>query len=82
MDSYFAGAGLNPATINPARLLGFASWTGSIQQGKAADLVLLDADPLKEIANTNKISAVVVKGKLLRRSDLDNLLHAAEAAAR
>ena len=84
----FVRAGLTPmealrtATINPARLLGFASWTGSIQEGKAADLVLLDADPLKEIANTNKISAVVVKGKLLRRSDLDDLLHAAEAAAR
>ncbi len=82
----FVRAGLTPrealqtATINPARFLGFESWTGSIRQGKAADLVLLDADPLKDIANTNKISAVVVKGRLLRRSDLDGLLQAAEAA--
>jgi len=47
---------------------------GTIELGKVADLVLLDADPLADIANTRRISAVVLRGKLLRRQDLDALL--------
>ena len=65
----------------PEKFLGFDGWTGSILAGRAADLVLLDADPLKDIANTKKISAVVVKGKYLPRSELDGLLKTAESAA-
>jgi hypothetical protein len=84
----FVKAGLSPlqalqtATINPARFLGLERSLGSVQAGKSADLVLLDADPLQEIGNTRKIFAVVVRGKLLNRSDLDGMLRAAEAAAR
>lgn len=84
----FVRAGLTPtealrtATINPARFLGLDNRTGSIQRGKTANFVLLDADPLEDIANTNAISAVVVNGRLLRRSDLDGMLQAAAAAAR
>lgn len=84
----FVRAGLTPAealrtaTINPARFLGLDSRTGSIQRGKTADFVLLDANPLEDIANTNAISAVVANGRLLRRSDLDGMLQAAAAAAR
>jgi len=83
----FVQAGLSPiealrtATLNPARLLGLESSTGSIRKGKAADLVLLAADPLKDIANTKKIAAVILHGKLLRRADLDAMLQAAETAA-
>jgi adenine deaminase len=76
-------AGLSPlealqaATRNPARVLRLADSLGSIETGKLADLVLLDADPLEDIRNTQKIRAVVADGRLYRRSDLDQLLAAA-----
>ena len=73
-------AGLTPlealqaATLNPARVLGMADSLGSIEPGKLADLVLLDANPLEDIRNTQKIRAVVANGRLYRRADLDQLL--------
>jgi hypothetical protein len=54
---------------------------GSVQSGKVADLILLDANPLENIGNTGRISAVVLKGKLFRRSDLDDLLRKAQQLA-
>jgi imidazolonepropionase-like amidohydrolase len=78
-------AGLTPletlrtATLNPARVLGLASSLGSIEAGKLADLVLLDANPLADIANTQRIRAVVADGRLYRRADLDRLLAKVEA---
>jgi len=50
---------------------------GTIVPGKAADFVLLDGDPLADIKNVGRISAVVLRGKLLERADLDRLLAAA-----
>ena len=73
-------AGLSPlkalqaATHNPARVLRMADSLGSIEPGKLADLVLLDANPLEDIRNTQKIRAVVADGQLYRRADLDQLL--------
>ena len=73
-------AGLSPlkalqaATHNPARVLKMADSLGSIEPGKLADLVLLDANPLEDIRNTQKIRAVVADGRLYRRADLDRLL--------
>lgn len=52
---------------------------GTIEAGRLADLVLLDADPLADIANTQRIRAVVVDGRLYRRADLDRLLAEVEA---
>jgi imidazolonepropionase-like amidohydrolase len=52
-----------------------------VQPGKVADLVLLDANPLEDIHNTQMIKAVVVNGRLLNREALDGLLAQAEAAA-
>jgi imidazolonepropionase-like amidohydrolase len=82
----FVEAGLTPAqalqtaTINPARSLGLDA--GVIAVGKRADVVLLDADPLADIANTKRIRAVVVRGKMLDRATLDGLLeNAARLAA-
>jgi imidazolonepropionase-like amidohydrolase len=79
-------AGLTPvqalqtATINPARFLGFAD-SGIIAKDKRADLVLLDANPLADIANTKKIRSVVVAGRYFSRDDLDALLQRVEHAA-
>jgi imidazolonepropionase-like amidohydrolase len=73
-------AGLTPlkalqtATLNPARVLKIGESLGTIEAGKRADLVLLDANPLEDIRNTQKIRAVVADGRLYRRADLDQLL--------
>jgi imidazolonepropionase-like amidohydrolase len=73
-------AGLTPlealqtATINPARLLNMTDSLGTVEPGKFADLVLLDANPLKEISDTQLIRAVVADGRLYRRASLDRLL--------
>jgi imidazolonepropionase-like amidohydrolase len=53
---------------------------GTVERGKVADLVLLDADPLADIHNTTKIAAVMVNGKLLPRNELDKMLAEVEAA--
>jgi imidazolonepropionase-like amidohydrolase len=74
-------AALQSATLNPARFLGREKDLGTIEKGKLADLVVLDANPLADIGNTGRIHAVLVGGRLLNRKELDELLVAAEAAA-
>ena len=79
-------AGLTPfealqaATRNAAEGMGLGGNVGTIEVGKLADLVLLDADPLTAITNTTRIAAVIVSGRLLERADLDELLHTATQA--
>jgi hypothetical protein len=65
---------LATATRNPARYFGALNLTGTIEAGKAADLVLLDASPLADIHNTQKIRAVVMRGRYFSRADLDAML--------
>jgi imidazolonepropionase-like amidohydrolase len=65
---------LRTATVNPARYLGREDDLGSITPGKIADLVLLSANPLEDIANTQKIETVVFQGHLLDRDQLDRML--------
>ncbi|MBV8051892.1 MAG: amidohydrolase family protein [Acidobacteriaceae bacterium] len=72
---------LQAATLNPARFLGRENELGTVSQSKIADLVLLDANPLDDIANTRKISAVVLGGKFFSRSSLDGMLAKIEALA-
>jgi imidazolonepropionase-like amidohydrolase len=66
-------AGLTPlealrtATINPARVLGLADSLGSVEVGKLADLVLLDADPLADIRNTQWIEVEEVNQRVENR---------------
>jgi imidazolonepropionase-like amidohydrolase len=60
-------------------VLGVADSLGSIEVGKVADLVLLDANPVANIRNTQRIRAVVADGRLYRRADLDRLLAEVEA---
>jgi imidazolonepropionase-like amidohydrolase len=73
---------LKAATRNPAEFLGLLDSLGTVEKGKIADLVLLTADPLKDIRNTQKIEAVVVNGRFLDREELDKLLAQAEANAK
>jgi cytosine/adenosine deaminase-related metal-dependent hydrolase len=70
---------LESATRKPAEWLGMADSVGTIAAGKVADLVLLDADPLADIRNTQRISAVVLRGKLFRQGDLEALRAAVRA---
>ncbi len=72
---------LAAATINAARVLHKESDFGSVSVGKVADLVLLEANPLDDIRNTQRIAAVVTGGTLLDRAALDSLLLAAEKLA-
>jgi imidazolonepropionase-like amidohydrolase len=71
-------AALRAATLTPAVVLGIADTAGSIAVGNRADLVVLDGDPLSDIGNTRRIHAVVLDGRLLRRSALDALLAQAQ----
>jgi hypothetical protein len=77
---YLVQAGLTPlqalqaATIKPAEFLGRNAEQGRIAAGTRADLVLLNANPLDDILNTQKIDAVMVNGKYLSRGELDELL--------
>ena len=61
---------LQAATRNPAEFLGRLAEEGTVQVGKRANLVLLDADPLSDIANTRRVSAVVLRGQLISGADL------------
>jgi hypothetical protein len=84
---FLVRAGLSPiealesATVIPAEYFSQQDEMGSIDVGKRADMVLLNANPLDDIANTKSITAVVTKGKLLTSTDLSNLLSAAQGAA-
>ena len=77
---YLVAAGLSPleaiktATINPATFLGKAGKSGSVEKGKLADLIILNADPTQNIQNLHFIEAVIMNGKLYDRSALDNEL--------
>lgn len=80
-------AGLSPlealraATLNPAKFFDRLDSLGTIEKGKLADLVLLDADPLADIRNTTRISAVVADGHYFPREALQQILAEVEAAA-
>lgn len=60
-------AALRAATIDAARFLGREREFGSIEVGKIADLVILDADPLAAIGNTRRIHAVLRGGRVVER---------------
>lgn len=73
------GAGMTPAqalasaTREPARFLGLLDSLGTVEPGKVADLVLLDANPLERIANIRRIHGVVRGGRWLGPEALDSL---------
>ena len=75
----FVAAGFTPlqalqtATLNPAKFYNKLNEYGAVQPGRIADLVLLEANPLDDIANTRKIAAVITDGRYLSPQDLDQL---------
>jgi len=73
---------LRTATYNPADYFGALDSLGTITQGKVADLVLLDADPLVDIRNTRRISAVIANGRLFDSASRATLLSHVERALR
>ena len=65
---------LQTATINPARFLGREESEGTIEIGKRANLVLLEADPTLNIRNTDEIAAIIIRGRLLMKPTIDRIV--------
>ena len=74
-------AALQSATRDAALYFGEGRSRGTIEKGKVADLVLLDADPLQDITNTRRIHAVIAGGELLSAADRQKLLDQVAAFA-
>jgi imidazolonepropionase-like amidohydrolase len=73
---------LQTATLNPARFFQMEDQLGSIEQGRFADLVLLEANPLEDIANTQKIAGVFLNGHYFSHAELQKMLVKVEEAAK
>ncbi|HKP28321.1 MAG TPA: amidohydrolase family protein [Gemmatimonadales bacterium] len=77
-------AGLTPAealraaTLAGAEFLGRTAEFGTVATGRFADLVLLDANPLENIANSRKIRTVLFNGRVFERAALDSMLASVE----
>jgi imidazolonepropionase-like amidohydrolase len=61
------------ATFDAAVFLKDERNSGTVEAGKRADLVLLDANPLENIENVRRINAVVIRGRYLSRDTLNKL---------
>jgi imidazolonepropionase-like amidohydrolase len=72
---------LQAATINPAKFLGESDTLGTVEQGKIANLILLEANPLEDISNTERIDLVVVNGRFFPKTVLRMMLANVEKAA-
>ncbi len=59
---------LKTATVNPAKALNVD--TGTIEAGKLADIIMLEGDPLEDIANTRRVKRVIANGRVYEMSQL------------
>ncbi len=72
----FVEAGLTPfealqtATINPVKFLSMTDSLGTVEQGKIADLVILESNPTLNISATQSIFAVIINGKLIPKESI------------
>ena len=86
MALFVAELGMTPAQVieratrRSARFMRLGDSVGTVERGKVADLVLLDADPLQDIRNTRRIAAVVLRGALYDREGLERIRAAVRAA--
>ena len=64
---------LKTATINPATTFGMEQQLGSIKEGKLADLIVIDGDPLADIRVTDKVTHTMVNGKLFDAEKMNQL---------
>ena len=71
---------LQSATLEPAKFFRRENDFGTIEPGKVADLVLLDANPTEDIRAVRRIRAVFASGRVFDRSALDAILAKLEAA--
>jgi imidazolonepropionase-like amidohydrolase len=84
----FVAAGFTPlealqtATLNPSRFFEMEDQLGTVEKGKLADLVFLDANPLEDIRNTQKVTAVILNGKYISKADLQKILQRVEESAK
>lgn len=67
-------AALAAATRNPAEFFGVLNQTGTIEAGKRADLLLLNANPLEDVSNTERRAGVMVRGRWLPQTELQKML--------
>ncbi|MCP4978274.1 MAG: amidohydrolase family protein, partial [Maribacter sp.] len=65
---------IQSGTINPAIYFGMANTFGSIKEGLDADLVLVDANPLKDISALQRISGVMIRGNWLSKETISKKL--------
>jgi imidazolonepropionase-like amidohydrolase len=72
---------LRAATTSPVEYFGLEREYGSVEPGKVADLVLLDANPLDDIRNTRRIEAVIFNGNLYDRAALNRISRHVEQQA-
>lgn len=85
---WLVDAGVSPmraivaATSEAARTVGLGHLSGTVQPGRFADLLVVDADPLADIRNTQRIHAVVTRGRLITRAERERMLAEVEAEAK
>src|SRR5699024_3092653 len=65
---------LRTGTVNPARYLDEPESRGTIEEGKVADLVLLEANPLEDISHSDSIAGVMYQGNWLSKEEIEKRL--------
>lgn len=73
---------LKAATVTPATALGYIKDIGTIEEGKLADLVILNENPLVDIGNTDEIDKVMLNGRLYEAATMNEVVTGASKKAK